>query len=266
MKQILTFFQMSFKNQSAYRGAMYVYFVSTLFHLGVTLLIWLSAQNQVYAGYTKPEILGYYLVLMFIDTLIGWYVFNPIAQEIRNGEVLTHLLKPVSYMKVWFGLEAGFKAVGSIIYLIGTVIISMLFLTMRIPVSVPAQTFGHLVIIALSFVNAIMLSFTLTFLLGLLAFWLTETQFIDFAYFTIIPFLSGDIVPTSFLPQAVQQINVFLPFRYQMSFPLEIIFHKLDASQIVTGFLVSVVWFSIYMLMYRVLWKYGTRAYMAFGQ
>jgi ABC-2 type transport system permease protein len=266
MKSFWSFLSISVKNQSVYYGAMYVYFVSALFHTGVALLIWLFAQNTQYAGYSKPELLGYYVLVLFLSTFNGWYVFGAIAQQISEGDILPYMLRPTSYLKAWFAIEAGFKLISTIIFLVGTIAITAIFLYFKAPISFPQLSLTDLLIFLPSIVCGILTTFLFTYMLGLLAFWFTEVQFVDYIYFTIVPFLSGDIVPLTFFPSFIQKMNVFLPFRYQMSFSLEILFHKIQGPDIAFGYLISFLWISVLFLLTKVAWKNGTKAYMAFGQ
>lgn len=265
MKKTLAFFSVSIKNFSAYRGATYVYFATSLFHIGVALFVWLAAENQVFPSYTKAELVGYYLVLLFVNWFVNWSMFTSVYRDIYSGDIQKDLIRPYSYFAAGFGQAAGFKLFSSITFLVGVIFIYYVFLLFKAPISIPPLSLERLPFFLLSLAFAIVLNYSFRFVLSILAFWLTEIQFVDYAYYTIFPFLSGDIFPITFLPPIVQEFNRFLPFRYQLSFPIEILFHKVSGSEMYFGFGVSVVWLVVFYALYKYIWRKGSRAYMAFG-
>lgn len=257
--------QASLKNFTAYRGATYIYFIMSIFHLGVALLVWLAAQNQNFPSYTKAELIGYYVVLLFLDWFVNWSMFTQVANDIKDGNIQKDLIRPYSYFTSMFGMAAGFKLYTSVTFFIGTVLIYYLLTSTHMPVSIPSIPLAMLPFLILSIVIAILISFTFRFALALFAFWFTEVRFIDFFYMTVSPLLSGDILPLAFFPIAVQQVNVFLPFRYQLSFPVEMMFGKLNQGEIFLGLGISLCWLLFFYLLYKFLWSKGAKSYMAFG-
>lgn len=254
------------KDQASYRAAIVVYFFGGLFHIGVALLVWMNAQNTQFTGYTKPELLTYYLLFLVLDMVLGWYVLHPVANQIIDGRVMSYMLKPVSYLKAWIGMELSFKLVGALVYGIGALIVTLIILSYNVQLAPITLTFSDVIFACIAGLFAIILTFLINYSLGLLAFWFTEIQFVDYIYFTIIPFFTGELIPTSFLPPMVQMINQYMPFRYHMSFVLEILLHKVHGIELVKGFVVSLLWSIAYLLFAKHMWEKGTRAYMAFGQ
>ena len=72
MKDFLGIFIIHLKTSSSrgYGGI----FLGTLFHIGVAILVWLNAQNTQFSGYTKPELLTYYL--LFCARYGAWMVHS----------------------------------------------------------------------------------------------------------------------------------------------------------------------------------------------
>src|SRR6185369_4576904 len=195
MKTIIAFMQTSLKNFAAYRGATYIYFITSLFQIGVALLVWLAAENQSFPSYTKAELIGYYLVMIFVNWFVNWSMFTSVYRDIYSGDIQKDLIRPYSYFAAGFGQAAGFKIFSSITFFVGALCIYYLFVFFKAPISIPALSLTLLPAFLLSFVFAILLNYTFRFVLGILAFWLTEIRFVDYAYYTIFPFLSGDIFP-----------------------------------------------------------------------
>jgi ABC-2 type transport system permease protein len=78
-------------------------------------------------------------------------------------------------------------------------------------------------------------------------------------------FLNGGLIPLALFPPWAMGIVQAQPFRYTLSFPLEILTGTLSVDAMVRGF----AWQAAYAVglyaLYRVQWRYGLRAYSAAG-
>jgi len=236
----------------------------SLVRTGIALLMWLAAGNAVIGGYTKEEIISYYVVIMFAEWFLMWNPFHPIAEEIRSGYILTMLIKPLNYAKAWFAKEAGFKftAMGILVIAAIFVFAMLKILNLRV-ILIPG--WDWLLIIPALFAG-VAISFFTTMSMVILAFWFTEVEYVNFLFWTIFIFLGGLWMPVSFLPGWLKTINMFLPFRYELSFPVEIIFHKIAGAELWTSLFMAGFWSVALLMIYRFLWKKGVKAYSAFGQ
>jgi ABC-2 type transport system permease protein len=100
---------------------------------------------------------------------------------------------------------------------------------------------------------------------GILAFWVTKMGAVSQAYWVATLFLSGQIAPLSLLPPVVQTLASLLPFRWMVSFPVELGLGRLTLEQTLTGFVAQAVWIGIALVVLRVSWRAGVRRYSAVG-
>jgi len=264
MRTILAFARAMVSSNLSYRGAIVVWMVVSMIRLGVALFIWLAAGNQILGGYTKPEIIGYYVIILFFDWTLMWNPFNPIVSEIKSGQIMAYLLRPVSYVRSWLGKEAGFKLVSlSILSVIAIAIFFILSWIGLLPILHP--NWGWL---ALSFAvpGAVAVSFLITMCMALLAFWFTEVRYVNYVYWTFMPLLGGLFLPTSFLPPVVERINWFLPFRYHLSLVMEIVLNRLNSVETLESLGLMGLWIAIFYRLYKFMWREGVKNYSAFGQ
>ena len=56
-----------------------------------------------------------------------------------------------------------------------------------------------------------------------------------------------------------------LPFRYMLSFPIEILMGRLSLGEIGRGLAIQMAWAGVFWLGYRLLWQRGLRRYGAVG-
>jgi len=100
----------------------------------------------------------------------------------------------------------------------------------------------------------------------MLAFWFTEVWTVDTLFWAARNFLGGWYLPVSFFPGALKTIIEILPFRYLFSFPLEVFFNKLSLKETFLGAAICLLWILFFLLLYKLMWSKGRKAYTSFGQ
>lgn len=264
MHIIKAFFITNLKNFAAYRGAIIIWTITSIISVGIGLLIWLSAGNDVVGGYTRHQIVSYYVASFFFNELCGWFIFGAIRREIQTGEIINYLVKPISYFKATLGKEAGFKVVSIVIvFLSGAILVPTLI---RNGVHIQFYPDVRWIFLLLAIPGAIIISYLINFCIGLLGFWFTETDYVNYLYWTVLPLLGGYYLPVSFLPEILEKFNWFLPFRYQLSLPLEILLNRLSLSQLLSSLAIMLVWNFLLFKLYQFMWRRGLKSYSAFGQ
>jgi ABC-2 type transport system permease protein len=120
---------------------------------------------------------------------------------------------------------------------------------------------------ALAFVPAVALAFLLRFFvewtLALAAFWTTRVNALNQMYFVAMLFLSGQVAPLTLFPPAVQTVATLLPFRWMISFPLELLLGSLTTQEMLIGFAAQAAWIAIGLVLLRLVWRAGVRVYSA---
>ncbi len=85
------------------------------------------------------------------------------------------------------------------------------------------------------------------------------------AYYVAMVFLSGQVAPLALFPPVIQALGTILPFRWMVSFPVEVLLGRLGPSEVVVGYLAQAVWIGASLLVLRLAWRAGTRKYSAVG-
>jgi ABC-2 type transport system permease protein len=101
--------------------------------------------------------------------------------------------------------------------------------------------------------------------MGLAGFWMDDIDFLTGAFFTADALLSGKVIPVTFLPTYLQQVGFFLPFRYTVSFPIEMMLGRLSAMEIISGFSILFSWTIFFWYLQKILYKKGVIRYSSFG-
>lgn len=263
MRKYWAFCKANIQNTIAYRGPILVWLVCNILSLITIVAVWLSSSGgKTIGGYSKPELISYYIAALFLEWVVGWFPFYWLSDEIKNGEIIiSTLIKPISIFKKALALELGWHLVSSWVGLAASLFL-VFFFRQTVTFNFYFSRFAILIpVITLS----ILITFSLSLCMGLLAFWFTEIAAIDSIYWMARTILGGQGIPISFIPNQYQILVKILPFRYMFSFPLEIYFGKLTEMEIIQGLIIQIFWFLILVRVYKLMWRTGRRAYTAFG-
>ena len=76
---------------------------------------------------------------------------------------------------------------------------------------------------------------------------------------------SGEFIPLVILPFLAEFVLKILPFRYTLSFPLEILIGRSTNYDIYTGFIIGGIWLIALYFIYKILYSIAVRKYAAEG-
>ncbi len=98
-----------------------------------------------------------------------------------------------------------------------------------------------------------------------IGFWVQDVAAISRVRTLVATFLSGQLVPLALFPRAFQGTLRLQPFRYTLSFPLEVLTGAVPPTDLALEFALQVGYFVVFVALYRVLWRVGLRSYSAAG-
>lgn len=265
LKKYFAFCKLSLQNTIVYRGPVLVWVAANFFSVVAVASLWISSSSsgQTMGGYLKAELVTYYIAALFLQWLVYWFPFYEIIEEIKGGEiVMSTLMKPFSFFWKKFAEEVGYHLVGPIFGIGGSLVLAFIFRQYL----VLNLSLEKLLILIPAILIAIFLTFSFSLCQGLLAFWFVEVSAVDGLIWGAKTLLGGQGIPISFIPAAFQMVIKGLPFRYMFSFPLEIFLDKLSSLEIIQGMIMGVLWIFAFVLLYKLMWQKGRKAYTAFGQ
>lgn len=247
-----------------YRGPMIIWVVGNVLSFLTIVGVILSSQSgETLGGYTKPELITYYLIGIFFGWLIQYNPFAAVVREIKDGTIATKiLLKPVSYFWERLVWEFAWHSVSIFVGLATMIVLGFIFKNF---LTIPNIIASSGTILAAIILGSI-IQFAFGFTLALLAFWVTEVNAINSVKWIGLGIFGGSAIPISFVPANLHNLVLILPFRYMYSFPLEIILNKIDQNGIIFGFLMQTIWIVFFLLLYKLLWNQGLKVYSSVGQ
>jgi len=256
-----TVFKNSFVGQLEYRSETVVRILTGLVSFISVFYLWndVFAAKAVMAGYTKPQIITYYLLVAYIFASI--FTSLDISAEIRDGQLSGYLLRPISYLwyNYWFSLaRRAFR------FVIGLPILIGLLWLLRDHVYWVGDIKAYLVL-ALAMYGAVNILFLSDAFRNILEFWVVNSDAWDMIFDHLVGFFSGTMIPLVFLPGWIQTLADYLPFKYTGTFLVDAFMGRLSWTEIGVGFMLQTLWTVAMALVLSLVWQRGLKRYEAYG-
>jgi ABC-2 type transport system permease protein len=245
-----------------YRGAFLVLMLATTISPLITLLIWRTViDHGVRLPLDRSQLVTYYLLLGLVSMLTEAWMAPYLADEIRLGQISATLLRPAPAVLDALANNLGEKLVKLPLLLPLLLAVALLFRDdLRLPTD-PAAWLLFLLCLPL----ALTINFQIDYLIGMLGFWLDDVGGLVRVLRLVRDFLSGRLVPLALFPAALAPLLEAQPFRYTLSFPLEVVTGALGPSALLRGFAWQVAWVAALVVCHGLVWRRGLRRYGASG-
>ena len=261
LKAYPTLLRANFAVAAEYRARTIVWILSSVLPL-VMMMVWLTVAEQQggqVAGYNRIGFISYFLAVVLIRRLTGAWIIWDVDRDIRQGTLSPKLLHPIDPAHYLFTRILAFRL--SQIPIIGPpVIIAAWLLGAQYDLS-PAT----LLLTVGAIFGAFLIEFMAQMALGMSAFWITQASALGEGWLFLRALLSGWIVPIDLFPPAVTAALFYLPFRYMLSLPVEILLGRLSLGEIGQAYLIQYSWAIGFFILFRLLWRRGLKHYSAVG-
>ena len=258
-------FNIGLQNTFVYRWNFLLRSLFALIPLAGTVFIWraIFASSQTKIGeYDYASMIWYFLLVILVDNLVTptedeWQI----AADIREGQISAFLTKPLNYLGYRFSLFFSARLVYTLMTIVPVCLVLFWF---RAYITLPK----HLItwpLFALSVLMAANISFLIAYTLAMMAFWILEISTIVFILYSFEYFLSGQTFPLDIMPAWFQAILRWLPFPYELFFPVQVFLEKVQGRELWTGLAIQAGWVFLVWLAARTLWRRGIRHYQAVG-
>lgn len=253
---------MYLSKEFSYRGQILVWVIADFVKIVGLCFVWIAASKAT-NDISQSYVISYYLLLLLVSKLTTDFTPEYGLRNIVSGVFSNYLLKPFSYLTEYLGINLASNALRFFIFLpafLFGIILAWKF-DLLIFGFYPYHVFLALVAIVLGF----LINFLLGNILTLVSFKIKETDGIRIFYYNVAAFLSGEYVPFIFLPFLLQFGLQLLPFRYTLSFPVEILTGRLGAYDLRLGFLIAGIWLVVLWFVYKLTFKLSIKKYEAEG-
>ncbi len=197
------------------------------------------------------SLISYYLIISLLSPFLRSSIDEYMSEIAASGEVNNFFLKPISFYK-WHLV----RDVSERIIVLG-LLLPIFFLFASIITHLHSLENSTILLFILSLPVCFLLSFNLSFLVGLLSFWVDDMWAVSNIKVVSIMLLGGIIFPYSFFPSAIKNVLFYTPFPYVVSLPARIINKEVNMSEFAIAFL----WIIVLTVVSQKLFKKAVRNY-----
>jgi len=244
----------------AYRAEFLVWILTTTIPL-VMLGLWSTVADEApFRGYRSPDFVAYFLAILIVRNVTGSWVAWQISEEIRMGSMSMRLLRPLHPFIAFAASHAAaipFRSVVAIPIAFALLVSS----GSSALVTEPLQ----LAVLVPSLVIAWLITFALLFTVGSLAFFFTRAMGLLGLYFLLFTLLSGYLLPIPLLPSWIAAIAEWSPFRFMLSFPVELMTRELPTARVFELLAIQAGWAIVSISLALWVWRLGVRRFEAVG-
>lgn len=260
MKYFRTFL-FALQTEMQYRANLVMWFVVGAIGPLTMVMVWFAilGEKSSIGGYTKGDFVIYYLLMTFGWYIVGGEFSRQIGRAIKNGEMNITLLKPYNIVLAEAAKEQAWKLTSLIVSMPALLLVVYLmrdYISWRVN---PEQ--GGWILLSL-FLGAIIFAL-IQAIIGIFAFWVTEIWPFAEMMDVVLNLFGGMLAPIALLPEMVQKITVFLPFRYIFYEPTNMILgNNIEPWHVIWKQALSIV--ALY-LIFKTTWRRGLRRYEGIG-
>jgi ABC-2 type transport system permease protein len=264
IEKYLNIVNISLQEFLAYRLNFILWRFRNVLNLILIYFLWSSVyvnKNDLF-GYSKVEIVSYILIVNILGALVFSTKTNEVSDAILTGKIIDPLIKPFNYFGYIGSREIADKLLNLSFALIEILLIVIIFQ----PTLKVADQFLIYLWMIIFLVNGLLISFFISFILSIFAFWSTDIWGPKFIYFILTSLLAGIMFPLDVLPNFLYNIILMTPFPYMVYLPAKIFIHGLDSTNILQFYFISFGWIFILFFITKTLWKKGMKEFSFFGK
>ena len=241
MSSYFGLFKMTFKGELQYRAKALSGIITQVFWGLMYIYLYTAFMGgKIIEGFSISQMISYvwigqaFFVLRFAD------LPKNCANEIENGNVCYKFVRPVDLYNQWYAEHFGYKLSGTIIRCFPLAVVAFLLpKSMRLMLPTSIASFGL-------FLIALLLGAMITSAISMIAVYLTFKTMSAKGTATIINtvcgVLGGMYVPLVFMPQSLQNVLNYLPFRFIMDLPARIYIGNIPTMEAIQFIGIAVIW------------------------
>lgn len=258
-------FEMGFQMALEYRINFAISLISTAFPIFIQSFLWTaiyrnSSESEMF-GYTYRQIIAYTFLAGLVGRIVRTGFEYEIMEDVKSGRFSKFLVQPLGYFPYQLANFFGQKLV-SLAMILSLMVFVLVGLNVFWDVSLQ---FSRIVLFFMILALAMMLNFLIFYCVSSVAFWFIEIGFLFEGVRIVFILLSGGIFPLEVFGERFVQIMNLLPFKYTIHYPINVLNGKIPAGDIPPGLLIQGVWIGLSVILANILWRVGSRRYVAVG-
>jgi ABC-2 type transport system permease protein len=255
------------KTQLSYKGAFYLFIFISTFSSFVSYFLWSaiygSSDSATLGGLTRGEMTVYIFMVYVTGSLVSISISEWVSDDVVKGAVAMQLIKPIDYR-----LSLISRALGQMVYrfaMPAVFIWSGLELYKFGGLGLGFTAVSNIALYLLSCIMSFLIYVLFDFCVGMIAFFTSYVFGLYLVKDALLSFLTGQLIPLSFFPGAVQKIFEFLPFSSMIYTPVMIYLGKYTGQALAWVLLRQAIWVLLLYGLGSFIWKRVTRRLVILG-
>lgn len=262
MKKYITLARAELLDAINNRGEVFLYVLLETAPLFIMSSLWISNQTGVVSlGYSSAQLVTYYLIMLIISRMTGFYFDEGMQIEIRDGSFSKFLVKPLAIPFAFIPQNIGGKIIHVGIMLSAIILVFSMFLGNYLI----WPSFINLVLFVISVMAAYLIQYSLSVLVTAVAFYMEQSSAVIHLKWMFDVVAGGYMIPVDVYPIWLQSIINLLPFKYIYFVPASIVLSKFSFTQSLIQIGVGYIWVIILLFTSHTFWKRGVERYSAVG-
>lgn len=248
------FLRNEFYDLSVYRVSFWLNFIYTFLMMYSVGYVWraLYAANPAVTGVSLPQMISYAVLGVALESILhpARGPQSYMMEQIRKGTIEMDLMKPLDFQFYMFAKNMGSLAVRFLFLVLPSLVAAFFLFSLQLPDL--SCLFGFVS----SLFMAILISFFLNFMLGLLSMVTMSIKNINWGYNAVLRFFSGQMVPLWIFPGVLGLIGHLLPFRCIYAIPISIYIGNYRGIALWQALGVQLIWILLLWSGSRLLMRY----------
>jgi ABC-2 type transport system permease protein len=252
--------RIGFIDALAYRAEMLVWILATTMPL-IMLSLWMAVARDAPVGrFGQPELIAYFLATFIVRQLTGSWASWEMNMDVRSGTLAMRLLRPVHPLFAYAAENIAAIPLRAAVSIPVAVIALVLVGTAPLPRD--ATTW---IMWSASMLGAWLITLLVNFAIGSLAFFVESSVKVMDIWLAVFFVFSGYLLPVELFPPAVRAVGDWLPFRYQIGLPVEIMTGAHTHAATLALLMRQWAWIVALFVATAVLWRRGLARFAAYG-
>jgi ABC-2 type transport system permease protein len=257
LNKLSTLLSVYYAHMLEYRAEIFLWVLSGSLPI-ILMGVWIQAARNGNFSLNSLDFARYFFAVFQVRQFTNVWVIWDFEREVIEGKLSFRLLQPLD--PVWHHVARHLAEKMTRLPL--AILLSLLFFSLY-PQSFWIPSIANFLLCVLGIVMAFTLSFLIQYTFSMFAFWTERASAIQQFWFLFYIFLSGIIAPLDVFPPQVREIVFWTPLPYIVYFPAALLV-ELPVNA-VRGFLITIVWILLVLLMNRWLWRRGLKQYSGMG-
>jgi ABC-2 type transport system permease protein len=259
MRVLFALLRVGLLDAFAYRVEALLWLLTTTMPLIMIALFTAVAETAPLGRYGEPQIVAYFLATFIVRTVTSAWMAWQINAEVRDGTLSTRLLRPVHPLLTYAAEGLGAMPL-RVAFAIPVALIMLALAGGQL-----ARDPVDWILWAPSMLGAWLISMMVSLTIGSLSLFMASSVKLMDAWLAGLFVFSGFLIPLDLFPEALQRALDWLPFRYQIALPVELMLGLHERGTALSLVLRQWAFVGLGAIALSTTWRGGVRRFEAYG-